>query len=96
MITFTKDEIKKIALMSNLEIHEDELLSLSEQLSAVLSYAQRVQEVTSDVAYSSSKNINVFREDVVVKTDSEAILCQAPEREDNYFVVPAILETSKK
>jgi Asp-tRNA(Asn)/Glu-tRNA(Gln) amidotransferase C subunit len=41
------------------------------------------------------KNVNVFREDVIVQTDPEPILAQAPEREGNYFVVPRILESNE-
>ncbi len=41
----------------------------------------------------SNKNMNVFREDVVSKTDATPIISQAPEHEAHYFVVPTILDT---
>ena len=40
---------------------------------------------------TSNKNINHSREDVVVPFDSRKILDQAPDEQDNYFVVPKII-----
>jgi len=82
----------KIAEISHISLRDDEIEPMIQHLQGVLSYAERVQEIAADIEEPSTKNVNVFREDVVVKTDSEAILCQAPEREENFFVVPAIIE----
>ena len=92
MTKISREEVKKIAQISALEIHEDEIEPMMKQLEEVLSYAECVQEIAAEIEEPSNKNINVFREDVVIKTDSEAILERAPEREDNFFVVPSILE----
>ncbi len=92
MTKISKEEVKKIAQISALEIHEDEIESMMKQLEEVLSYAECVQEIAAEIEEPSDKNINVFREDVVIKTNSETILERAPEREDNFFVVPSILE----
>lgn len=92
MSLITAQEIKKIAHISNLEINEDEMDVIIKQIESVLSYAARVQQVASSVSATAVKNINIFREDVVIKTNPEAILAQAPERQERYFVVPAILE----
>ncbi len=96
MTTITKKEIRKIARMSYLEIHDDEIEPMITQLEAVLSYAERVQEMAAAVSEPSNKSINVFREDVIVRTNVEPILNQAPEREGNFFVVPAIIDYKKK
>ncbi len=96
MTKITKEEIRKIARMSYLDIHDDEIEPMTKQLEAVLSYAERVQEVAEDGHEPSNKLINVFREDVIVRTNVEPILDQAPEREGNFFVVPAIIDHKKK
>ncbi len=95
MAKITKDEVLKIARLSHLTIHESEIIPLIKQLEEVLSYAERVREVATDIEEPSPKNVNVFREDVVVKTDPEPILAQAPERAGDYFVVPMILESGE-
>jgi len=96
MTKITKEEIRKIAAISSLDIRDDELEGLLHHLQEVLSYAERVTEVAADVHEPSTKNVNFFREDVVVKTDPELLLSRAPEREGDYFVVPAILDNKKK
>ncbi len=92
MTKISKEEVLKIARMSHLDIHEDEIPALMKQLNDVLSYAERVKEVTTTVEEPSMRNVNVFREDVATPSDSASILAEAPEREVTYFVVPAILE----
>lgn len=96
MEKITKQELLTIAHMSRLHLEENEIASLIDQVDAVLTYARRVKDVaqlTSNSEYPITKNQNVFREDIVIKTDSKPILNQAPESEQNYFVVPVILET---
>lgn len=92
MKKISRDEIIKLAQMSAIDIHEDEIQPLIEQVGSVLSYAQRVKEVARTVEVPSNKNMNVFREDVVVKTDYRPLMAQAPQEEGNYFVVPTILD----
>lgn len=95
MPKISKDEIRKLARLSRLDIHEDEIAPLTKKIDDILSYAERVREIAEDVEEPSNRNINVFREDVVIKTDPEPILAQAPEREEDYFVVPVVLEDNE-
>lgn len=92
MAKITREEVLKIAKMSQLAIHEDEIPAFIKQLEQVLSYAERVNEIAAVVEEPSNRNVNTFRNDVVDKTDPEPILDQAPVREGDYFVVPVILE----
>ena len=96
MIKISRQEVLDIARISNLELRSDEVEPLMKQLEQVLSYAERVQEVAADIQEPSSKAVNVFREDVINRSDPEPLLAQAPEREGNYFVVPIILESSDR
>jgi len=92
MDKITRDEVLKIASLTKLTIDENEIDSIVTQLQDVLSYAIRVQDMAQDVDIPVHKNINRQREDVVVSFDSIIILDQAPETQDNYFVVPKILD----
>jgi len=94
MTTLSKEEIIKLAAISRLDIHDDEIPGVLRQLGAVLNYAERLQEIKGDAPETSHKNVNVFRADVVQKTDSELILSASSGREENLFVVPSILENS--
>tara|TARA_B100000674_G_C37741894_1_gene869292 strand:+ start:416 stop:700 length:285 start_codon:yes stop_codon:yes gene_type:complete len=87
------EDVKKIAAMTKLHIEEDELEGVRQQLESVLSYAERVQQIAKDIEIPSDKNINHDREDSVITFDNKAILSQAPQHEDNYFVVPKIVDS---
>ena len=93
MTKISRDEVLNIARMSQIALREDEIDSLITQLEQVLSYAERVTEVATKIEEPSTKQVNVFRADMVVSQDPEPIMVQAPEREGNYFVVPKILES---
>lgn len=92
MTKITKQELLKIAQISQLRLDEDEIMPLIKQIDDLLTYAQRVQEVVGEAEIPSNKNLNVLRQDLVVRTDSQQILQQAPEQEQDYFVVPKIIE----
>lgn len=92
MVKISREDVLKIARMSHIQIHEQEIDQIAHHLQAVISYAARVQEIAVDVQIPSVKTVNVFREDVVVPSIGELVLSRAPESEANYFVVPAIIE----
>ncbi len=87
-------ELIALARLSRLELDKDEIPALKQQIEAVLAYVDRVVHAVtlSEGEDVSAKNINVFREDVVQDTDSQAIIAQAPVHEENFFVVPSILD----
>lgn len=92
MPIITKDEVRKIAHLSRIAIHEDEMDGLTQQLENVLAYAARVNQVASNQQLPLPNNVNIMRDDVVIPFDVQSIKAQAPEVEADYFVVPSILE----
>lgn len=92
MQAITREEIMKIARLSHIKITDEELEKMRSHCIAVLEYAERVKDIAKDVALTQQKNMNVFRDDIILKTDPESIRIHAPEREGDYFVVPVILE----
>ncbi|MEX0940867.1 MAG: Asp-tRNA(Asn)/Glu-tRNA(Gln) amidotransferase subunit GatC [Candidatus Babeliales bacterium] len=93
MTKISKEELLKIAQISQLRLDEHEIAPLAKQIQDLLTYAERVREVVAgDIEQPSNQNVNVLREDVVAKTNPEPILERAPEREQDYFVVPKIIE----
>ncbi len=91
MDKITKEEALKIASFTKLTIADNEIDSIVAQLQDVLAYAARVQDIAKDLDIPTTKNINRQREDVIISFDSQKILDQAPDAQDNYFVVPKIL-----
>lgn len=96
MIKVSRDEVLYIAQLSRIDIAEQEIEPMRKSLEEILSYAARVQELAQAVEFLPSKNINVMREDQVIRTDPTPILASAPVAEDNFFVVPAVLESDQE
>lgn len=94
MEKITREELLKLAQISQIHVQEHEIDSLIEDISAVLSYASSLKEIAlaARERYPLPKNSAVMRDDVVVPSNSELILQNAPEREGNFFVVPRIIK----
>ncbi len=93
-MSISREEVIKLAYISRLSLDEQEIEPVIKQLAEVLAYAQRVQDLATELdEQPSHKNVNFVREDVVISSYSEILLSRAPEREENYFVVPRILDT---
>ena len=96
----TLKEVEKIAELARLELSEEEKGKLAEDLSSVLGYIQKLSEVNIEKVEPITGGTNlesVIRKDDETKciSDSpmrEQILSAAPNREDDYFKVPSILE----
>lgn len=95
MAKITRDELLKLAQLSHLEISQDEIAPLLEDIDAVLTYAARVTELAAVTVGEPQKLKNVFREDVIRRTDPAPLLAGAPERIHDYFVVPKIIESTE-
>ena len=95
-LAITLDEIKWIAHLSRLELKTEELIAASTQLSSILNYINQLQEVNTDnvepLAHALDVS-NVFREDVLKESlNVNEALTNAPDRQGNFYGVPAILE----
>lgn len=92
MTQFTKEDLLGIAKLSALELNDAEIELLTKQVGSIIAYVDQLQEVDTTLAADAVRNQNVFREDVVLPSNADAVLSQAPQREDRYFVVPKILD----
>jgi aspartyl-tRNA(Asn)/glutamyl-tRNA(Gln) amidotransferase subunit C len=90
------EEVEHVARLARLYLHETERQRFTEQLNAILTYMEQLNEVpTTDVEPTSHilDLVNVFREDQVRQTlSAEEALANAPESTHQYFVVPRIVE----
>jgi len=95
-MAISREEVEHVARLARLELTSDEVELFREQLSAVLERAQRIQQLPLDEVPPTAHPVelkNVWREDAVVGSDvTEAVLTNAPEREEQFFRVPRILE----
>ena len=93
----TKEEIKKIASLSKINISDDELDSYKEQISKILEYMSTLNEVdTSNTEEFSNQLLNNnqnLREDIIKKSlNRDEILDLAPDSDGVYFKVPKVIK----
>ena len=89
-------DIEHVARLARLELTDDEKARLRDQLGAILEHAAKVGEVaTADVPPTAwaIPRVNALRpDDVTPSLTVEDVLANAPEREDDRFKVPRIVE----
>jgi aspartyl-tRNA(Asn)/glutamyl-tRNA(Gln) amidotransferase subunit C len=91
-----KNTTQKIAKLCRIKIEEQETEEFSLQLSSILDWVEQLNEVNTDNVEPLS-NVSTaklpFRKDKEYSEDkSKDILTNAPEKLENYFVVPKVVE----
>lgn len=89
--------LKKLEKLSYLEISEDKREEVISQLSKIVSFVDNLSELDTkdiDPTFSMTDKGTRLREDDAQssKEVSESILRNAPHCEDNFFIVPKIIE----
>lgn len=92
----SRAEVEHIAELAKLGLTEQEKELFGEQLSAILAYAQSLQQLDTDAIPPTAQVIdlkNVMREDAIEPPLSpEQALTNAPQKANGYFRVKPILD----
>jgi aspartyl-tRNA(Asn)/glutamyl-tRNA(Gln) amidotransferase subunit C len=92
----SEQEVRHICHLARLKPSEEEIHRFSEQLSDVLAYMEKLNELGTDDVQPTAHALpvhNVFRTDEPGDCLApEQALNNAPQRDDNYFAVPKVLE----
>jgi len=96
MAHITRDEVRKLAEISRIHVNEEDVALLARDMEQVLEHASSLQEVAqrSDVSMLRSTPRNTLRTDVREQWDTQALLDQAPEEDNGYYVVPKVIQQS--
>ncbi len=98
MPRLTREEVEHVAYLARLSLTEEEKEMFTEQLNRILEAFAKLQELQTEDVEPLSHVIplkNVFAEDEGKDWQSlttEEALANAPEQENNHFVVPRIVE----
>ena len=91
-----KAQVKKVAKLARLDLSETELENFTTQLSAILDYVAKMNELDTENVEPLAHCLpisNVFREDKIKESlGTEKALANAPERDNEFFKVPKILD----
>jgi aspartyl-tRNA(Asn)/glutamyl-tRNA(Gln) amidotransferase subunit C len=89
-------QVRKVAKLSRLDLTDAEVQEFTGQLSAILDYVEKMNELDTDGIEPLAHCLpvsNVFREDCVRESlGTEKALANAPQRDGDFFKVPKILE----
>ena len=91
------DVLAKLEKLSHLRIDESKKEEVKAQLSGILNYIENLNELDTDTLSASFSTLDggtPLREDKPrdVNDIAKNILSKAPKSQDDYFIVPAIIE----
>ena len=88
--------VRRIAHLARISVAEDEVEGLQSELNAILAFVEQLAEVNVDGVEPMTSVTPMQmkkRTDVVTDGgDADAILKNAPATQDNYFLVPKVVE----
>ena len=92
----TKEQVENVARLARLAISEREKELFTRQLGEILTYIEKLKELDTSKVDPTSHVLpikNIFREDEVRPSlPREEILKNAPDRTEEFFRVPKIIE----
>jgi len=96
-MTIDNTTVDKLAKLSSLTISEDKKEKLAKELGDIVAFVENLNEIDVshvDATFTTIAGGQPLREDVTSKVEGEAtaIMKNAPKSDNNYFVVPAIIE----
>ena len=95
-MSLTREDVAKVAVLARLRIGPDELDTFTGQLNEIVGFVEQLQELNTADVEPLAPGVevrNVFRDDVRGPSLSrEEALANAPKRNEESFLVPAVLE----
>ncbi len=94
-MAISREQIEKVSLLGRLLLSEEELDKMTGQLGRILGYVDLLAEVDTEQVEPMAHALDVsdvFRDDEVRPSlDREQALASAPNRDDECYLVPAVL-----
>ena len=91
----SRAEVEKVSLLARLSLSDEELDRMTSQMGGILGYVDLLSELDTEQVEPMAHALevaNVFREDAARPSlDREAALANAPHRDDECYLVPAVL-----
>jgi aspartyl-tRNA(Asn)/glutamyl-tRNA(Gln) amidotransferase subunit C len=95
-MSLTADDVRWVAHLARLQLTDDELATMTRQLSAIVAYVDQLAQVNTDGVEPLAHALevrNVFRADERAPSLPVAdALANAPQRRGDFYAVPAVLE----
>ena len=88
--------INKIAKLARIKLSQEEVKDLLKDINSILDWVEQLNEVDTDkvepLANISSSSLPLRKDESQDINSSEEILQNSPDKLENYFVVPKVVE----
>ena len=95
-MSIDKDTVKHIAKLARISLDEKKINSLSKDLSSIMKFIEKLKELNTDKTSPLTSIINASlrtREDKIKDGKiRDQILKNSPEKNEEFFVVPKVIE----
>ncbi|MDY6050051.1 MAG: Asp-tRNA(Asn)/Glu-tRNA(Gln) amidotransferase subunit GatC [Corynebacterium sp.] len=95
MSQISREEIAHLALLSRLALSDEEIDTFASQIDDIIGYVSHVQDVDTDgvtpMSHPHAQRTMMRADAMEPSFTPEQAVDQAPEKQDNMFVVPRIL-----
>jgi aspartyl-tRNA(Asn)/glutamyl-tRNA(Gln) amidotransferase subunit C len=89
-------QVRQVAKLSRLQLGDEQIREFSTQLSAILGYIEKLNELDTSTVEPLAHCLpvhNVFRDDVVRPSlGTQTVVANAPDTDGQFFLVPKILD----
>ena len=96
MAKIDHEQVLKVAKLSRLDLSKEEISEFTSQLSDIIGYVEKMNELDTKNVQPLAHCLpisNCFREDVVKESlGTEETLLNAPDKQEEFFKVPKILD----
>ena len=88
--------VRRIARLARIEVTDQEAASLKGELSGILQWVEQLEEVDTENVEPMTRVVPIAlkqRDDVVTDGEkAEDVVANAPMSDDNFFMVPTVIE----
>ena len=95
-MSIDKDTVKHIAKLARISLDERKISSLSKNLSSIMEFIEKLNELNTDKTIPLTSIINASlrsrKDEVADGKIRDQILKNSPEKNEEFFVVPKVIE----
>ena len=95
-MSIDKDTVKHISKLARISLDEKKIDSLSKDLTSIMKFIEKLNKLNTDKTIPLTSIINASlksrKDEVKVEKIRDQILKNSPEENDEFFVVPKVIE----
>ena len=95
-MSIDKDTVKHIAKLARISLDDEKIDSLSKDLSSIIKFIEKLNELKTDETKPLTSIINsslkLRKDEIKDGKIRDQILKNSPEKNDEFFVVPKVIE----